>query len=103
VCRPARAASACGLAADRSVASKPGPLRLAWAASPEVRGLGATGSPPPAVLIPIGAVEQHGPHLPLGVDIWLATAVALEVAAADQGVLVAEPVPFGSSGHHRAF
>ncbi|WP_153393990.1 creatininase family protein [Ornithinicoccus halotolerans] len=55
------------------------------------------------VLVPVGAVEQHGPHLPVGTDIWIATAVATEVATSRADVLVLEPVPFGVSGHHMSF
>lgn len=32
------------------------------------------------VILPVGAVEQHGPHLPLGVDHLLAAAVSADVA-----------------------
>ena len=28
------------------------------------------------VLLPVGSTEQHGPHLPLGVDVFLPTAVS---------------------------
>lgn len=75
----------------------PGPGRLAWSSSPE---LGKTRG---AVLVPTGAVEQHGPHLATGVDIWLATAVALGVAGRDPSIRVAEPISYGSSAHHLAF
>jgi creatinine amidohydrolase len=49
---------------------------------------------PNAVLIPIGSVEQHGPHLPLSVDsrcaIYIAEQAALKVTAEHQiAVLVA--------------
>ncbi len=37
-----------------------------------------TGHPP--VLLPVGALEQHGPHLPLGTDGLLASAVAADTA-----------------------
>ncbi|QBM26105.1 creatininase family protein [Hydrogenophaga pseudoflava] len=37
-----------------------------------------TGHPP--VLLPVGALEQHGPHLPLGTDALLAGAVAADAA-----------------------
>lgn len=57
----------------------------------------------PIVLLPVGAVEQHGPHLPLGVDIWLATKIADAVAEKVPGIMVAEPLPYGTSAHHRAF
>ena len=35
----------------------------------------------PIVLIPVGSTEQHGPHLPLGTDVYLPNAVADRVAA----------------------
>ena len=38
-------------------------------------------NPQPVVLIPFGAVEDHGPHLPLGTDVVIAEAMAR--AAAD--------------------
>ena len=34
----------------------------------------------PRVILPMGSVEQHGPHLPTGTDSFAATAIALEVA-----------------------
>jgi creatinine amidohydrolase len=55
------------------------------------------------VLVPCGAVEQHGPHLPVATDSWVAAAVAREVARTRPTVLVAEPLPYGCSGHHGAF
>jgi len=33
------------------------------------------------VLIPVGSTEQHGPHLPLDTDNFLARAVCLQAAA----------------------
>jgi creatinine amidohydrolase len=57
-------------------------------------------------LLPTGAVEQHGPHLPLDTDTFLTTRVAEEAAArARRGgpVLVAPTLAFGSSAHHMAF
>ena len=55
------------------------------------------------VLVPVGAVEQHGPHLPLGTDSWLAHRVALGAAARCTDVLVGEALPIGCSAHHRSF
>ena len=46
------------------------------------------------VILPVGATEQHGPHLPLGTDYLCATAVALAVAP-DSRMLVAPPVTYG--------
>ena len=34
----------------------------------------------PLVLVPVGSVEQHGPHLPLATDAIVAAAVAREAA-----------------------
>jgi creatinine amidohydrolase len=48
----------------------------------------------PMVLLPVGALEQHGPHLPLGTDALLATAVAAD-AARRVGALVAPALSYG--------
>ncbi len=55
------------------------------------------------LLIPLGATEQHGPHLPIGTDTTIATAWAEAAAARVIGVLVAPTLPYGSSGEHQAF
>lgn len=54
------------------------------------------------VLVPCGATEQHGAHLPLGVDAMTAIAVATDAAAAT-GVLLAPPLWYGWSPHHMGF
>lgn len=53
-------------------------------------------------LVPIGATEQHGPHLPLMVDSGWAIAAA-EGAALKAGVLAAPPLHVGWSPHHLGF
>jgi creatinine amidohydrolase len=53
-------------------------------------------------LIPIGATEQHGRHLPLLVDSGWAMA-ACERAAAISGCLVAPPIQLGWSPHHMGY
>lgn len=64
---------------------------------------------PVTVLVPVGSIEQHGPHLPLETDTIIAEAVARSAAdllAPDHGtspVLVAPPVVFGASGEHQMF
>ncbi|MEZ3114864.1 creatininase family protein [Halobaculum sp. MBLA0147] len=56
-------------------------------------------------LLPTGAVEQHGPHLPLGTDLLAAREIARAVDAADTGVATTllPTVPVGVSSHHRQF
>ncbi len=61
---------------------------LSW---PAFQAKIASGAP---VLLPLGATEQHGPHLPLSVDAVLPTSVCAEVARAING-LVAPTVPYG--------
>ncbi len=53
------------------------------------------------VLIPIGSTEQHGRHLPLGTDTFVAIAIA-EDAAKRTGAVVAPPLFYGWSPHHMA-
>lgn len=55
-------------------------------------------------LIPVGATEQHGPNLAMGVDWRIAEAVAQRVAAELSPIaVVCPPLPFGLSAHHMAF
>jgi creatinine amidohydrolase len=46
------------------------------------------------LFLPVGALEQHGPHLPLGTDAMLATAIAAGAAAALGGI-VAPALSYG--------
>jgi len=55
------------------------------------------------LLVPLGATEQHGPHLPVETDTIIATAWADGVAASLDGAVAAPPLPYGSSGEHQAF
>ncbi len=56
------------------------------------------------VILPTGSLEQHGPHLPLDVDSFLAESVCLELGrrAADR-VLILPTVSFGLNLHHIDF
>lgn len=62
------------------------------------------------VVLPIGALEQHGPHLPLNTDVVIAEAVAVGVAnhlsglgtSLDQ-VVLAPALTYTASGEHEAF
>lgn len=55
------------------------------------------------VLIPCGAIEQHGPHLPLCMDADHAEALALLVAQRLGHTLVAPSIRVGCSQHHMTF
>lgn len=57
----------------------------------------------PTVLVPVGSLEQHGPHLPLDTDTVIADAVARAAAVDLPGSLVAPPIAYGSSGEHQSF
>jgi mycofactocin system creatininase family protein len=60
--------------------------------------------PPGQLLaIPLGSTEQHGPHLPVGTDTLIATALADGLARRRDDVLVAPALPFGASGEHAGF
>ncbi|MEO8136897.1 MAG: creatininase family protein [Betaproteobacteria bacterium] len=55
------------------------------------------------IIIPLGATEQHGPHLPTQVDWRLAYEVSLRAARLMHGrqrALVTPAIPFGMSEHH---
>lgn len=53
------------------------------------------------VLIPCGALEQHGPHLPLGTDALLSTAIAQSIAEKVNGI-VAPTLSYGYKSQPRS-
>lgn len=57
----------------------------------------------PLLVVPLGAVEQHGPHLPLTTDTAVATAVADGVVDRLAGALLAPALAYGASGEHEGF
>ena len=61
----------------------------------------------PLLLVPVGSLEQHGPHLPLGTDTMIASAVTRAVAdrlhASGRPVVVAPALSYGASGEHEDF
>src|SRR5690606_7779377 len=56
-------------------------------------------------LLPVGATEQHGPHLPLDVDSWDAEELCRRVASAcaEPRPIVLPLIPYGVSYHHDDF
>lgn len=77
--------------------SAPALARLTWL---EARDRAADGD---LLVLPVGATEQHGPHLPLATDTEIALELARRLASRRSGVIVAPPVAYGSSGEHAAF
>ena len=55
------------------------------------------------MLVPLGALEQHGPHLPLDTDRRIAEAVASRVAERAGRCVVAPCQAVGASSHHLTF
>ncbi len=58
------------------------------------------------VVLPVAAVEQHGPHLPVSTDAALNQAIlerALELMPADSDLLILPAVKVGKSDEHLAF
>ena len=56
-------------------------------------------------ILPCGAIEQHGPHLPVDLDYFDAVYLARKVAEGcnDPKPFVLPPVPYGVSYHHSDF
>lgn len=78
------------------------PLLLSELTRAEAREIAARA----LVILPTGATEQHGPHLPVGTDSMAVEAVARSAAARVRpGIpaFVAPTLAFGSSPHHLPF
>lgn len=56
-------------------------------------------------ILPCGAIEQHGPHLPVDIDYFDAVYLAKKVAEASSNPkpFVLPPIPYGVSYHHEDF
>ena len=59
-----------------------------------------------AAVVPIGSLEQHGPHPPVATDLAIVSAIAerATLRAAEQiDVVVTPALPFGFAHHHLPF
>jgi creatinine amidohydrolase len=56
-----------------------------------------------SVLIPVGSLEQHGPHLPLDTDTRIATSIAEHVCELREELVLGPPITVGASGEHAGF
>ncbi|MCD9026245.1 creatininase family protein [Cohnella silvisoli] len=57
-----------------------------------------------AVVVPVGATEQHGPHLPVDTDTLIVTRLAEELERRNAGSMLLTPtVWLGHSPHHLSF
>jgi creatinine amidohydrolase len=65
----------------------------------EVEELGADA----LLAVPVGATEQHGPHLPLSTDTEIAVALVARLAASRPGIVAAPALVYGASGEHADF
>ena len=55
-------------------------------------------------LLPTGAIEQHGPHLPVDTDIFNSNALVESVAASfKSNVIALPPIWWGTSPHHKGY
>jgi mycofactocin precursor peptide peptidase len=76
----------------------PFPSELGNSTSRQLRNLA------PALMVPVGSTEQHGPHLPLDTDARIAVAVSRAVAERLAGEWTLAPVvAYGASGEHEGF
>jgi creatinine amidohydrolase len=59
----------------------------------------------PVVVVPIGSIEQHGPHCPVDVDLSGPVAIAKEASrlAEDFPLVVAQEIPFGFTHYNQGF
>src|SRR5438309_5361862 len=83
-----------------------GPVQFAELSSPQAGDL-ARADRTAVLLLPVGAVEPHGPHAPLGTDSIISSAICERAAAALDGaparVLVLPPISFGVTRYSRGF
>ncbi len=78
-------------------------MQLASLTSPDIAALDKHKG---VLILPIGAIEQHGPHLPVHTDTLLATRVleaALAALPASVNAWMLPTLPYGKSNEHTGF
>ena len=80
------------------MADQPGLPPMAGATWPEIDR-----SSRRLLVLPLGSMEQHGPHLPLDTDTVVASRLAQQVHHQFPQVGLAPPMPYGASGEHKEF
>lgn len=70
---------------------------LSW---PEIKDAVKEGKIP---ILPVGSIEQHGPHLPLTTDAFIVFSICVKAAEASGDLLVMPPIYYGYSAHHMDF
>jgi creatinine amidohydrolase len=55
------------------------------------------------VLVPVGSMEQHGPHLPFQVDVFVSSRLAEDLEQKIPEILLVPPIWTGVSAHHMDF
>ena len=76
-------------------------MRFEELTSPDVAALDRDNT---VLVLPLGSVEQHGNHMPLGTDTLLAHSVSLAAAKISAGKVAVLPPPwYGFSAHHMRF
>jgi creatinine amidohydrolase len=87
--------------APPAISAAPSPRQLAALTWPQVEALLAAGCR--TAVLPLGATEQHGPHLPFATDTWIAEALAERFCARVAEAVWLPALPIGCSSEHAAF
>ncbi|MBK7950450.1 MAG: creatininase family protein [Deltaproteobacteria bacterium] len=77
------------------------PIRLEQATWPELERTLEAGHR--TAIVALGSIEQHGPHLPLATDRWIADALACRLAARVGDAVALPALPFGCASEHLDF
>ena len=82
-----------------STTSKNAQAKILWAEMTRLE-IAEAAKKDTVVIVPVGAIEQHGPHLPINTDTCDSCEIAKLVATRERDVIVAPPVWWGYSPYH---